>query len=70
MAYESGLVEANQCAKSTGSARRLSIAEELQVRRGKLVEELAEVDKSIELFAAHPEFEQCLTQLARVGIYR
>ena len=51
-------------------ARRLSIAEELQVKRDNLVKQLAEVDKSIELFTAHPEFEQCLTQLARTGIYR
>jgi hypothetical protein len=51
-------------------ARRMTILEELQHRRQKCVQELSEVDAAIEIFNKHPEVEQCLTQLARCGIYR
>lgn len=51
-------------------AKRLSISEELQHRRNKLIQELAEVDAAIVAFQKNPEIEQCLTQLSRIGIYR
>jgi hypothetical protein len=51
-------------------AKPLGVLEQLQVKRGHLLQKIAEVDKTIEVFTKHPEFEQCLTQLSRVGIYR
>lgn len=49
---------------------RLTIAEDLQVQRDRKVKELEEIDAAIALFKKHPEVEQCLTQLAKCGIYR
>lgn len=51
-------------------SRRTTIAEDLQLRRDRKVAELAEIDAAIDLFKQHPEVEQCLTQLAKCGIYR
>jgi hypothetical protein len=66
---EKGLTCATQTACFTGECRP-SIAEDLQIRRDRKVAELAEIDTAINLFNEHPEVEQCLTQLAKCGIYR
>jgi hypothetical protein len=52
------------------SLRSLGVMEQLNIRKEKTMQELDEINKTIEMFSAHPEFEQCLSQLARVGIYR
>ena len=51
-------------------ACRPSIAEDLQIRRDRKAAELAEIDAAIDLFKQHPEVEQCITSLSRIGIYR
>jgi hypothetical protein len=51
-------------------ARPLGVMEQLRHRRYKAVAELQEIDATIAMFEKHPEFEQCLSQLSRVGIYR
>jgi len=51
-------------------AKPLGVMEQLIVKKERLAEQMAEVDSTIVMFEKHPEFEQCLTQLARVGIYR
>jgi len=61
-------------AKNAGAqiceAKPLGVMEQLIVKKERLAQQVAEVDATIEMFEKHPEFEQCLTQLARVGIYR
>lgn len=49
---------------------RPSIMQDLVMKKARLEKEIAEVDFTIELFTKHPEMEQCLTQLSKVGIYR
>jgi hypothetical protein len=56
--------------KSPDRLQQSSVMEQLRQRREKTVQELAEIESTISLFEKHPEFERCLTQLARVGIYR
>jgi hypothetical protein len=51
-------------------SRKPSIMEKLQQKRDKCKQELVEIENTITLFEKHPEFEQCLTQLSRIGIYR
>ena len=53
-----------------GEARPLGVMEQLNMKRERLVKEMEEVAATIAMFEKHPEFEQCLTQLSRVGIYR
>jgi len=50
--------------------RKPSIMEKLQQKRQKCMTELKEIENTLALFEKHPEFEQCLTQLSRIGIYR
>ncbi|MDD5394901.1 MAG: hypothetical protein PHE17_17935 [Thiothrix sp.] len=64
-----GLIQAPQMCE-TKSLRNLGVMEQLNIRKEKATQELDEINKTIEMFSAHPEFEQCLSQLARVGIYR
>lgn len=64
----SALVSKAECCKS--EARRLTSAEDLRHRRDRKIAELAEIDAAIALFEKYPEVEQCLTQLAKCGIYR
>jgi hypothetical protein len=59
----------NACiSKSPERLQQSSVMDQLRQRREKAVQELAEIESTISLFEKHPEFEQCLTQLARVGI--
>lgn len=51
-------------------ARPASVMEQLRHRRDKAIAEVKQFEETIALFEAHPEFEQCLSQLARCGIYR
>ena len=51
-------------------AKPLGVMEQLCQKRDRLVEQIAEVEATIAMFEKHPEFEQCLTQLSRCGIYR
>ncbi len=65
----SGLVsKASECAIS--EVKSLGVMEQLVNKRDRLHEQIAEVEDTIAMFEKHPEFEQCLTQLSRCGIYR
>ena len=66
----SGLISSQQMEMCEKTPRSLGVMEQLQHRRDKAVLELQEIDAAIAMFEKHPEFEQCLTQLARCGIYR
>lgn len=50
--------------------RQMSVMEQLEQRKAKAVEGLEQIEKAIEVFKEHPEVENALTALARVGIYR
>jgi hypothetical protein len=58
------------CETQVCEARPATVLEQLHGKRERAVQQLAEIDAAIELFNKHPEVEQCLTQLARCGIYR
>ena len=60
------------CAKSAAicEAKPLGVMEQLCQKRDRLNEQVADVEATIAMFEKHPEFEQCLTQLSRCGIYR
>jgi hypothetical protein len=64
------IIEGPTCEKAVSEIRETSIMNKLLRKREKAVAELTELDATIKLFKQHPEFEQCLTQLARCGIYR
>lgn len=68
MGYGSG--ELAKCDTMDCEPAKLTLAQELQRKRDKVTKQLAEIDTTIYLFAKHPEVEQCLTQLAKCGIYR
>jgi hypothetical protein len=58
------------CESKEVITRKPSIMEKLQQKKEKCQAELKEIENTITLFEKHPEFEQCLTQLSRIGIYR
>lgn len=58
------------CCEEIGPVRKAGVMDQLQNRKNKAIQELEEIEKAIALFKQHPEFEQALTQLSRVGIYR
>jgi len=65
----SGLIAQDSCEKEV-EVRQASVMEQLRIKRDRAIKQVKEIEEAIALFEAHPEFEQCLTQLARVGIYR
>jgi precorrin-4 methylase len=51
-------------------AERPSVKVELQRRRDKAAEELAQIDEAIAIFNSQPELEKALSALGRIGIKR
>jgi hypothetical protein len=47
-----------------------SILEQLIENRDALQKQLEEINETIKTMEKYPEFEKCLTQLSRAGIYR
>ncbi len=66
----SGLVSSTPQTCAISEAKPLGVMEQLVNKRDRLNEQVAEVEATIAMFQKHPEFEQCLTQLSRCGIYR
>jgi hypothetical protein len=52
------------------AAKEASIIERLIVKRDALQKQLEEINETIETMEKYPEFEKCLSQLSRAGIYR
>ncbi len=62
-----GFFEVSAADRTVLAARRRSLEEQLQMRKRKLTEELADVTRALEMLQQNPQAAEMLNLLARLG---
>lgn len=57
----------NGIAKSEGMMERLSVTEQLRMRKENLKRELAEIEETLTVLLKHPDLQNVIDRLSRLG---